>query len=202
MQENRKCRTKGASWRTGRLVPRRSSLDSRSSRLLSAGLTGLKGAMAAKQRLDDRTSVPWTDERTYSNASARGDIGRSPFATPAVNVACLNGCRTLDCRGLRRWLHRPPVMGCGHGSQRKGKFFHRSAPPWRKTMTKKDPGFIPATPPAHLPAIDLLADLNGSGQAKEFGLQFHGSHLCLWLGCTVKPRKRSTASTEGRGVEV
>src|SRR5258708_39857939 len=62
---------------------------------------------------------------------------------------------------------------------------------------EKDPGFIPATPPAHLPAIDLLADLNGSGQAKEFGLQFHGSHLCLWLGCTVKPRKRSTESTEG-----
>ena len=67
---------------------------------------------------------------------------------------------------------------------------------------EKDPGFIPATPPAHLPAIDLLADLNRSGQAKEFGLKFHGSHLCLWLGCTVKPRKRSTASTEGRGVEV
>ena len=67
---------------------------------------------------------------------------------------------------------------------------------------EKDPGFIPATEPAHLPAIDLLADLNGSGQAKEFGLKFHGSHLCLWLGCTVKPRKRSTASTEGRGVEV
>ncbi len=67
---------------------------------------------------------------------------------------------------------------------------------------EKDPGFIPATPPAHLPAIDLLADLNGSGQAKEFGLKFHGSHLCLWLGCTVKPRKRSTASTQGRGVEV
>src|SRR6266404_2041325 len=38
---------------------------------------------------------------------------------------------------------------------------------------EKDPGFIPATPPAHLPAIDLLADLNGSGQAKEFGLKFH-----------------------------
>ncbi len=67
---------------------------------------------------------------------------------------------------------------------------------------EKDPGFIPATPPAHLPAIDLLADLNRSGQAKEFGLKFHGSHLCLWLGCTVKPRKRSTASTQGRGVEV
>ena len=82
MQENRKCRTKGASWRTGRLVPRRSSLDSRSSRLLSAGLTGLKGAMEAKQRLDYRTLVPWTDERSYLNESARGHIGRSPFATP------------------------------------------------------------------------------------------------------------------------
>src|SRR6266851_6927868 len=34
---------------------------------------------------------------------------------PQVNVACLNRCRTLDCRRLRRWLHRPPVMGCGHG---------------------------------------------------------------------------------------
>src|SRR6266481_9412275 len=30
---------------------------------------------------------------------------------PQVNVGCLNGCRTLDCRRLRRWLHRPPVMG-------------------------------------------------------------------------------------------
>ena len=38
---------------------------------------------------------------------------------------------------------------------------------------EEDPGFIPATQPAHLPAIDLLADLNGSGQAKEFGLKFH-----------------------------
>src|SRR2546422_4775755 len=38
---------------------------------------------------------------------------------------------------------------------------------------EKDPGFIPATPPAHLPATDLLADLNRSGQAKEFGLKFH-----------------------------
>ena len=67
---------------------------------------------------------------------------------------------------------------------------------------ERDPGFIPATPPAHLPAIELLADLNGSGQAKEFGLQFHGSHLCLWLGWTVKPRKRSTESTEGWRAEV
>src|SRR5436309_7733898 len=38
---------------------------------------------------------------------------------------------------------------------------------------EKDPGFIPATQPAHPPAIDLLADLNRSGQAKEFGLKFH-----------------------------
>ncbi len=38
---------------------------------------------------------------------------------------------------------------------------------------ERDPGFIPATQPAHLPAIDLLADLNRSGQAKEFGLNFH-----------------------------
>ena len=50
------------------------------------------------------------------------------------------------------------------------------------SQPEKDPGFIPATLPAHLPAIDLLADLNGSGQAKEFGLKFHGSHRCLWLG--------------------
>src|SRR2546425_13275946 len=39
--------------------------------------------MAARQRLDDRILAPWTDERTCSNASARGNIGRSPFATPA-----------------------------------------------------------------------------------------------------------------------
>ena len=39
---------------------------------------------------------------------------------------------------------------------------------------EKDPGFIPATQPAHLPAIDRLADRNRSGQAKEFGLKFHG----------------------------
>src|SRR5258708_35747790 len=38
---------------------------------------------------------------------------------------------------------------------------------------EEDPGFIPATQPAHLPGIDLLADLNRSGQAKEFGLKFH-----------------------------
>src|SRR6266704_6940038 len=39
---------------------------------------------------------------------------------------------------------------------------------------EKDPGFIPATQPAHLPAIARLADRNRSGQAKEFGLKFHG----------------------------
>ena len=39
---------------------------------------------------------------------------------------------------------------------------------------EKDPGFIPATQPAHLPAIDRLAERNRSGQAKEFGLKFHG----------------------------
>src|SRR5437667_11507729 len=60
---------------------RRSSLDSRSSRLLSAGLTGLKGAMAAKQRLDYRTLVPWPDERSYVNEAARSHHGPSPFAT-------------------------------------------------------------------------------------------------------------------------
>jgi hypothetical protein len=56
---------------------------------------------------------------------------------PQVNVACLSGRRTHDCLRLKRWLQRPPVMGCGHGRQRKCKFFHRSAPPSRKTMTKK-----------------------------------------------------------------
>src|SRR5882724_3914413 len=54
-----------------------------------------------------------------------------------VNVACLIGRRTHDCRRLKRWLQQPPVMGCSHGRQHKGEFFHRLAPPWRKTITKK-----------------------------------------------------------------
>ena len=159
--------------------------------------------MATKQRLDDRTSVPWTDERTCSNASARGNIGRSPFATPAGQRSVSE--RAPDARlppaqavassatgdGMRSWLTAQVQILSSLGSSMA-----------KNHDKEKDPGFIPATPPAHLPAIDLLADLNRSGQAKEFGLKFHGSHLCLWLGCTVKPRKRSTASTEGRGAEV
>jgi len=122
---------------------------------------------------------------------------------PQVNVACLSGRRTHDCRRLKRWLRAATSDGMQSWQTAQGQTLSSLGSSLAKNHDKeKDPGFIPATPPAHLPAIDLLADLNGSGQAKEFGLQFHGSHLCLWLGCTVKPRKRSTASTEGRGVEV
>src|SRR5216684_2134303 len=159
--------------------------------------------MAAKQRLDDQILVPWIDEPTRSNASARGNIDRSPFATPAgqrsvserVPNARLPPAQAVaslaTCDGMRSWLTAQGQILSSLGSSLA-----------KHHDKEKDPGFIPATEPAHLPAIDLLADRNGSGQAKEFGLKFHGSHRCLWLGCTVKPRKRSTASTEGRGVEV
>src|SRR6266704_1004615 len=121
-------------------------------------------------------------------AGQRGVSERAPHARlpPAQAVAS-----AATCDGMQSWQTAQGQTLSSLGSSLA-----------KNHDKEKDPGFIPATPPAHLPAIDLLADLNGSGQAKEFGLQFHGSHLCLWLGCTVKPRKRSTASTQGRGVEV
>ena len=168
---NRKCRTKGASWRTGRLVPRRSSLDSRSSRLLSAGPSGLKGAMAAKQRLDDRTLVPWTDERTYSNASARGHIGRSPFATPTGQRSVSERAPDARLPGAQAVASSATGDGMLSWLTAQGQILSSLGSSLAKNHDKEiDPGFIPATPPAHLPAIDLLADRNGSGQAKEFGL--------------------------------
>src|SRR5260370_15784791 len=42
-------------------------------------------------------------------------------------------------------------MGCGHGRQGKGKLFHRSAPPLRKTITKKNILAL-SQPPASTPA--------------------------------------------------
>ncbi len=137
--------------------------------------------MAVKR--DYRTLVPWTDERSYLNASASGNIGRSPFATPAGQRSVSERApdarlppaqavaSAATCDGMRSWLTAQGQILSSLGSSMA-----------KHHDKEKDPGFIPATPPAHLPTIDLLADVNGSGQAKEFGLKFHGSHLCLWLG--------------------
>src|SRR6266446_9126567 len=131
--------------------------------------------MAAKQRLDDQRLVPWIDEPTRSNASARGNIDRSPFATPAgqrsvserVPNARLPPAQAVASSAtwdrMRSWLTAQGQTLSSLGSSMT-KHHHK----------EKDPGFIPATQPAHLPAIDLLADRNRSGQAKEFGLKFHG----------------------------
>jgi len=133
-----------------------------------------KAELAAKQRLDDRILVPWTDERTCSNASALDNIDRSPFATPA-------GQRSLS--ELAPDVRLPPARAVASAATGDGMRSWQTAQGQTlsslgSSMAKhhhkeEDPGFIPATPPAHLPAIDLLADLNGSGQAKEFGLKFH-----------------------------
>src|SRR5258707_11624227 len=102
---------------------------------------------------------------------------------PQVNVACLNGCRTLDCRRLRRWLHRPPVMGCGHGRQGKGKFFHRSAPPWRKTITKKKILALSQPPRQHTCQPSICSPTSTDrDKRRNLVSSSIGSHLCLWLG--------------------
>src|SRR5258708_599758 len=137
------------------------------------------------------------------NASARGNIGRAPFATPAGQRSVSE--RAPDARlppaqvvassatgdGIRSWLTAPVQILSSLGSSLA-----------KNHDKEKDPGFIPATQPAHLPAIDLLADLNRSGQAKEFGLKFHWFTSMPLVGCTVKTRERSTESIEGRGAEV
>src|SRR5258708_40059600 len=93
-------------------------------------------------------------------------------------------------------------MGCSHGRQRKCKFFHRWAPPSRKTMTKKKILALSQPPSQHTcqPSI-CWPTATGRGKRRNLVSSSMGSHLCLWSGCTVKPRKRSTASTDARGDE-
>ena len=110
----------------------------------------------------------------HSHASARGNIDRSPFATPAgqrgvserapdARLPPAQAVASLTtCDGMRSWLTAQVQILSSLGSSLA-----------KNHDKEKDPGFIPATPPAHLPAIDLLADLNRSGQAKEFGLKYH-----------------------------
>jgi len=99
----------------------------------------------------------------HSHASARGNIDRSLFATPAGQRGVSE--RAPDARlppaqavassatgdGMRSWLTAQGQILSSLGSSLA-----------KNHDKEKDPGFIPATPPAHLPAIDLLADLNGS----------------------------------------
>src|SRR5258708_6490255 len=102
---------------------------------------------------------------------------------PQVNVAGLNGSRTHDCRRLKRWLHRPPVMACGHGRQRKCKFFHRSAPPWRKTITKKKILALSQPPSQHTCQPSICSPTStGRGKRRNLVSSSIGSHLCLWFG--------------------
>src|SRR5260370_8019380 len=107
--------------------------------------------MAAKQRLDDQILVPWIDEPTRSNASARGNIDRSPFATPA-------GQRSVSERVQNARL--PPAQAVASSATwdrmrswltAQVQFFHRSAPQWRKTMTKKEILALSQPPPQHPP---------------------------------------------------
>src|SRR5260370_20710095 len=90
-------------------------------------------------------------------------------------------------------------MGCSHARQRKGKLFHRSAPPWRNTMTKKKILAL-SQPPSQHTCQPSICSPTSTDRDKRRNLVSSsiGSHLCLWLGCTVKPPKRSTASTQGR----
>jgi hypothetical protein len=130
--------------------------------------------MVARQRLDDRTLVLWTGEPTCLNASARGNIGRLPSPTPAGQRS--GSEREPTARLLPAQAVASSASGDGMPSGQTAQAQIR--PSVRSSMAKnhdkeKDPGFIPATQPAHLPAIDLLADLNRSGQAKKFGLKFH-----------------------------
>ena len=159
--------------------------------------------MAAKQRLDDRILVPWIGEPTRSNASARGNIDRSPFATPAgqrsvserVPDARLPPAQAVassaTCDGMRSWQTAQVQILSSLGSSMANNH-----------DKEKDLGFIPATQPAHLPAIDLLADFNRSQQAKEFGLKFHWFTSMPLVRLNSQAAKAATASTEGRGSEV
>src|SRR5229473_2139391 len=93
-------------------------------------------------------------------AGQRGVSERAPHARlpPAQAVAS-----AATCDGMQSWQ---TAQGQTLSSLGSSLAKHHDK--------EEDPGLIPATEPAHLPAIDLLADLNGSGQAKEFGLKFHG----------------------------
>ena len=159
--------------------------------------------MAAKQRLDDRILAPWIDEPTRSNTSARGNIDRSPFATPVGQRSVSE--RVPDARlppaqavaslatsdGMRSWQTAQVQILSSLGSSVA-----------KNHDEEEDPGFIPATQPAHPPAINLLADLNRSGQPKEFGFKFHWFTSMPLVSLNSQAAKAATASTEGRGSEV
>jgi len=116
-------------------------------RTYSSGFMGriwAKAELAAKQRLDDRILVPWTDERTCSNASALDNIDRSPFATPAgqrsvselapdVRLPPAQAVASAaTCDGMRSWQTGQGQTLSSLGSAM-AKHHHK----------EEDPGFIP-----------------------------------------------------------
>ncbi len=89
-------------------------------------------------------------------------------------MACLNGRRTHDCRRLKRWLQAATCDGMQSWQTAQGQTLSSLGSSLAKNHDKeRDPGFIPATQPAHPPAINLLTELNRSGQTKKFRLKLH-----------------------------
>src|SRR6266436_7961008 len=136
--------------------------------------------MAAKQRLDDQRLVPWIDEPSRSIASARGNIDRSPFATPA-------GQRSVSERVPNARL--PPAQAVASSATwdrmrswltAQVQFFHRSAPPWRKTMTKKEILALSQPPRQHTCQPSICSPTStGRGKRRNEGIwsQFPLVHI-------------------------